>query len=79
MHFCLTLGRLTWKLLRRDQAIMEKYDAGMMASSSDEDDDKLTGAAGLWKKAGGMTKTAAILKLSAGSVGARMIFPYNIC
>merc|ERR1711871_930431 len=61
IHFFMTVSRLVWKLLRKDQAIMDKYDFG---SISDDYSDEETSATSRWKKGISGAKTAAILKLS---------------
>jgi hypothetical protein len=70
LHFFIAVFRgLVWKLLRKDQAIMEKYDAG---SESDEcSDDEVSTATSRWKKGIGGAKTAAILKLSTEGAAVR--------
>ena len=69
-HFFITVFRgLVWKLLRKDQAIMEKYDAG--SDSEEYSDDEVSTAVSRWKKGIGGARTAAILKLSADGAAAR--------
>ena len=66
----LTVARLVWKLIRKDQEIMEKYETG--GDSDEYSDDDAPTARSRWQRGIGGARTAAILKLSSteGAAGA---------
>ena len=63
VHFYLTVARLVWKLIRKDQEIMEKYETG--GDSDEYSDDDAPTARSRWQRGIGGARTAAILKLSS--------------